>query len=287
VTIVDLGETYSSDVFEVRDAAGVLAAAGTVTCDLTFPDATTAAPFAVPSIAVGRYAFDFTPVGPQIQAGTHPFTITATGGALGSLLRKWTDSYDVDLEAPLISTRAAIRHLRGQDVIVGEERIEELRWLCSSTSAAVEGDLGRVLARRAVVERHDGGRGAIVLRRSPVASVTSVVESGTTLTGGSGVAWVLDEVAPILYAGGTDSPRQWTCGRQNVVVTYVAGYVDPPRVARSVALNVVAAMWQESQQSSHPLLEGGDVADEVFSAVESLSAVERSAYERLRTVGLA
>jgi hypothetical protein len=75
-------------------------------------------------------------------------------------------------------------------------------------------------------------------------------------------------------------------GRQNITVTYVVGFLNPPPVARMVALTCLQSMWQESQQASHPLLdESAEFA--VSNAVAGLPGPLRQAYDSLRTVGVA
>ena len=280
--IIDYGETYSSDTFQVRDTAGVLTNAGSVSCSLTLPDETTAAPTVV-NDGPGLYSFDFTPAGSQIQAGLHRFVVTATGGVLGSLVRKWAGSYDVDNESALVSVREAVTHLRAGGVITSAADLEQVRWLCLVATDAVERDLGRAVTRRTVVEVHDGGRAALVLRVTPVVSITSVSESGTTLLAGE---YLLDASAGILYRGSTMSRRYFGSGWQNITVTYIAGYVDPPRIARKVALNTVQGMWQSSQQAAHPFMD--ESAETVVSSVTGgLNPLEMRAYESLRAVGVA
>lgn len=286
MAIVDYGETYSSPTFEVRDTAGVLGNAGTVTYVLTFPDGTTASG-TVPSTGTGTYALDFTPAGAQQQDGTHVLVVTATGGVLGALVRKWVETYVVDSEAPLVSTRDVVAHLRAEGLVVGAAQLELVRFYALATTDAVARDLGRKLARTTVVERHDGGRDALAIRSTPVVSVTSIVESGTTLTGGADVDYVLDQSAGLLYRGTPTSSWCWARGRQNVVLTLVVGMVDPPVFLRKVILNGVARVWQQWQQAGHPMVDdvGADAA--VFDVVESLPPVERAAYESLRQWGIA
>lgn len=275
--IVDQGETYSSDQFEVRDASGVLGNATTVTCTVTLPDGSTATP-TVANLGTGLYAFDY----PTVQAGRHTFVVTATGSTLGSAVREWSDSFDVDSPGSmLVSFREAMAHLSAQGVITSQDDREQLRWYCSVATDAIERALGRTYTRRTVTEKHNGGKTGIRLRHKPVISLTTVVESGGTLTASD---YTLDENSGIIYRGSTTAELTWIWGRQNVVVTYVPGALDPPRIARKVALDAVAAMWQTAQQSPHPAL---DAAEATAGVIAGMTQIEQEAFWSLRSPGIA
>src|SRR5215470_3415953 len=178
MAIVDLGETYSSPNYEVRDASGVLQDAGTVTAVVTLPDATTSSP-TVTHASTGTYNFDYL----TTLAGRHEVVVTATGGILGTLTRKWADVFDVDSETPvLVSVDEAIAHLRATGIITTAADREQLRWLCSAATDAVERDIGRAITRRTVTELYDGAVCELIMLTTPIISITTVVESGTTLS---------------------------------------------------------------------------------------------------------
>ncbi len=274
--IVDLGETWSSPPYEVRDAAFVLAAGSTVTGVITLPDgATTAATVLNPS--TGVYTVDY----PSVQAGCHDVLISATGGVLGTLLRRWRDTFTVEDARSVVSLEDAIQHLRAGGVTGAADR-EQVRWLCLVATSAIESDLGRTIVRRSVTETFDGGASAILLRSTPLISVTAVVENGAALSAGD---YTADTCAGIVYRGGQQSPRCWAWGRQNVAVTIVAGYTAAPPVVRKVALNGVQRMWQMSQQMPHPSMD--DYGAEEQSRAGVLTPLELAAYNAFRAPGFA
>lgn len=271
----DLGDTlrFSSDAF---DNAGALTNAQAVSLTITLPDGTTATPSVTnPPAVTGKYFYDYT---------------TTTASPEGLYLGKWlftfaggaTTSYEESFEVgkSLVTVGAAIAHLRAAGIITSDADLEQLQWLSFVATEAVELDLDRVLTPRTVTETHDGG-GAVILRKSPVISITSVTENGSALTD-----YLVNTSAGILYRGSNYSPRPFQCGFQNVVVTYRAGYNSPPRVARKVALNLIQGAWQVSQQAPHPALTEFSEQD-VFVAQAALSQVERAAYDSLRSVGIA
>lgn len=278
---VDQGQTYRYR-HSITDSAGVPTNAGTVTVTITLPDGTTTAPTILNSSA-GVYDISYT----TTQVGLHNVKGSATGGVLAAEFDVWEDNFTVEQPGrTFISVDEASNHLNAAGIITTVAQREQLRWLCMVASDAVERDLGRVIARRTVVETYDGGSCGISLRSTPVISITTVVESGTTLTG---TDYLLNVTQGVLLRGSTNSSLSWASGWQNIVVTHVAGYANPPRVARKVALNIVQAMWQSSQQASHPFLDELESRgfDSVPMSLESLSPVELRAYERLRAHGVA
>jgi hypothetical protein len=289
VAIVDQGETYSSPTIEVRDSTGVLQNAGTVSVVVTLPDGTTANP-TVTTLGTGQYVFDHLTTVPELYG----WEATATGGILGTAVRKWSGSfYVVGPGRLLVDTADALDHLRVTLTAAADR--ERLRLLCLRATDAVERDLDRAITRRTVTaELHDGGKTTVALLRTPVISVSAVSVDGTPVTGGAGVDWTLRASAGLLVRGSGKSWAVWPDGVQNVSVTYVAGMTSPPVVARGVALNIVARTWQSSQQMPHPAIDGsfggfGAGSSEtvaLWAALGQLSPVELDAYNSLRLPGI-
>ena len=267
----DIGETirFKSDV---TDSTGTLVNPLTQVLTVTLPDGTTATP-TVQTTGTGKFYVDYLPT----QAGR--FVGTWMFGFTGGNTTSYVETFDVG--ASIVTVDEAVAHLRANGIITSADDLEQLQWLCLVATDAVERDLGIVIARRTIVERHDGGSWSIILRKGPVISITGVTQFGTAITD-----FGVDDYG-ILYRGSTYySTYPFTWGRQNIVVTYVAGYTDPPRIVRKVALNAVQGMWQESQQAAHPAL--ADFApDAVFAAAGALTRIEQAAYESLRSVAVA
>lgn len=276
--MADLGDTLRFKA-DLTDGSGTLINATAVTLTITLPDGTTTSPVVgtTPS-TTGKYYYDYSPLQLGRYLGHWQFTVA--GGATTA----HDNSFDVD-SLPLITTDEAVRHLRAGGIITSDDDLEQLQWLCMVAKDAVERDLGRVTTRRVVVESYDGGDRSIILRQTPVLSVTSLTEGGVTVSPVYGyVLRILADGGGIVERGSQQVPQGFWWGRQNVVVTYVAGYNDPPRILRKVALNAMQGMWQESQQAFHPGTE--DFADNsVTVATGALTSVERGAYESLRVHG--
>ena len=78
-------------------------------------------------------------------------------------------------------------------------------------------------------EVHDGdtSRHAVLLREWPVSSIVSVVVNGEAL-GASGATYDPNRGTLAYTPGNAWSPSVWPSGRQNIVVTYNAGYTTVP-----------------------------------------------------------
>lgn len=230
--MLDLGDPVPLGV-TVRAPDGTPADAGSVTCTVTLPDGTTATP-TVAHDGTGLYSATYTPT----LSGLHAVRWVATAPNASA----FTDTF---LVTPAVSTVVSMAGLRLHLGVSTSTTDEQLRRIAGVATDLAERYTGRSWRRTPIVETHDGGLCALVLRRTPVASVTSVVESGTTLATG----WVLDSGAGILYRGTTTSEQAWACGRQNVVITYVAGG-DVPETVRHAVLELARHLWDTQRGGS-------------------------------------
>lgn len=165
--LVDYQETYSSDTFEVRDTTGVLADAGTTTVTVLLPDGTTSSP-TVNHPSLGTYTFDYLTTIP----GLHRFRFHATGGTLGTLVRRFADGFVVrpDMPAMGISLSDARNHLNEQSRL----QDEEIRAYVEVATEIVEGLAGKPIVARTYTERVRNATFVFKLMKTPVQSVTSV-----------------------------------------------------------------------------------------------------------------
>ena len=278
--ILDAGDTYTTSI-EIWTAppelGGTLTNAGTVALTVTQDfDGSVLTPTPV-NTSTGKYKYDY--LTSAALPGRVTFRWVTTTPSTAHTEEIFVNAADPGL---FVSMDEARRHLGASGIITSTTDEEQLRWLCSVACEAIERDLGRTISRRTVVETHDGGQHAIMLRQTPVISVTSVVDLGATLTAGD---YVLDSTTGILYRGSTSYAGRFSYGRYSVVVTYVAGYANPPRVVRLAALNLIQSMWQTSQQASHPLLDESSAEAFVGSALPGLSQIP--GYNSLRAPAVA
>lgn len=288
---IDQGQTYRYRQ-TVKDSSAVLADAGTVTFTITLPDGTSATPTVVHS-ATGVYDIAYT----TLQAGLHQVRGSATGGTLGTEFDFWTDAFTAEEPARLlIGVDETLAHLRAQGVITADVDREQLRWLCSVATDAVEGDLNLAIVKRAVTETFDGGCSELNLGTKPPrasdggsVTVSAVTEDGVAVTD-----YVVRKLRWRLMRGTTSARSSWAPGWENISVTYIAGCTIPPESTRHVALNTAQLMWQASQQAEHPFLDQfvsrttvGSRTTIATSAFASISEVATNAYRALRSINAA
>jgi hypothetical protein len=278
--VTDIGDLYPITV-ETRIAPtaqqiadnepGDLVDVTSVTVTVTTPDGTSLTPVVMTRTSLGTYAYDF----PTTVAGLHSWWAVAVGTVVGTN----SDTFVVVDTGPrsIGSVDEVVAHMRAEGMS-GEDR-EKLRDYCVAATSAIEADLHRALVRRVVVDTFDGGCGAVFLTATPVLSITSVVDSGTTI----GVNdYTVNRTMGILYRGGQQAVEWFDGGRQSVVVTYLAGVEQPPEFVRKIWKNTVARMWM-SQQLPHQSLDV-DEAGAVQAAAQALTGPEFRAYEAYRRV---
>lgn len=130
----------------------------------------------------------------------------------------------------------------------------------------------------------DGGRASVLLPVAP-ASVTSVVESGNTLT--AGTDYTVDLKSGIIFRGTIQSPYAFLVGYQNVVVTYVAGYAaaaaNVAPAHKLAARIILRQMWQSDQQGvgAGRQINGAGVDLDTVSTPSGF-LIPRRAYELLK-----
>ena len=242
----DLGDTARLAV-QITDSTGTLANASSVTLTVTLPDGTSSGSLTPTNTATGVYQYDYTPA----TVGRHGVRWVATGTNAGA----FTDVFDVADPALLpIASLAEVREHIGMSSS-DTSRDEQLRrWLAWATDL-VEQRCNKAFRRQTVVETHAGGTPGILLRQPPALSITSVVENGTTL---SASGYFVRASSGVLYRG-TDTAPSWFADG-TVVVTYVAGYANPPQVAVETVLDIVKWRYQQKVNGPHPAF-GADSGD--------------------------
>lgn len=120
---------------------------------------------------------------------------------------------------------------------------DELNLFRGAAEEAVQGIIGPVL-HRTVTESVHASRGVVLLRYSPVVSVTSLTASGTAVT------YTLDVAAGVLRDVNTYGKLD---------VTYVAGRTVVPDSVRVAGLIIAAHLW-ETQKGNAPS-SGGALPD--------------------------
>jgi hypothetical protein len=150
--------------------------------------------------------------------------------------------------------------------------------MIGQASAAIERDLNRgALGLASYVETfrappstggYSGrGRLRLMLSRTPVATITSIVEDGVTLTAGTDFDFEADTGFVNRIAGGR--VREWTA--QTIQVTYDAGYILPRFPARDLPADIERACLSLVKlyyfaRNRDPLVKSEDVQGAVNTA---------------------
>ncbi len=248
--MIDLGDTVTLAA-DCRDAAGVLANATTVALTITLPDGTTVTPAPTnPPATAGRYTHPYV----TAQSGRHTARWVFTGGVPS---QAWTDVFDVAPTSPVALVGLDRMKSRLKIPLTTTTHDEDLRSLIASVTDVIE-DIVGVVVRRSFTETYSGrGERAILLRRRPVVSVTSVTENGV-LVEPSGYS-----VAPagVLTRATAYSAGRWTSGVDNVTVTYVAGRAAPPASVLDGAEDLIRINWRPQIGGNHSVFAGGRTDD--------------------------
>ena len=240
------------------DSSGAAVNPGTVTLNITQPDGTTSSVTTATS-TTGTYTASFLPTLP----GRHILAWAATG----SYPQAFSDVFEVrDInDIGIVGYYEALEFLNIPAASANENEIR--RFIDASTDLA-ETYVGQVLGRRTFTnELYDGGTEFIRIRNPKAISITSVTENGMAVSASN---YVLDYTGQRLYRIGsgtlyaTNSYGYWTQGMNNVSITYVAGYVNPPMSAKQGVLEILRHLWQ-TQRGAINVMSRTNSGDELYS----------------------
>ena len=240
------------------DSSGAAVNPGTVTLSITLPDATTVSVTTATS-TTGTYTASYLPT----QVGRHILAWSATG----SYPQAFSDIFEVrDInDIGIVGYDEVLEFLNIPTASANENEVR--RFIDASTDLA-ETYVGQVLGRRTFTnELYDGGTEFIRIRNPKAISITSVTENGLAVSASN---YVLDYTGQRLYRIGsgtlyaTNSYGYWTQGMNNVSITYVAGYVNPPMSAKQGVLEIIRHLWQ-TQRGSINVMSRTNSGDELYS----------------------
>lgn len=236
--MIDLGDVLQVAV-DIRDANGVLTDPASAILTITLPDGTTTSPAVpLPSTTPGELRVDV----PTTQAGRHVYRLVTTSPATAH-----TDTVNVIPPGwtAIVGLAETKRHMSipAADTAVDEK----LRGFVLSASAVVESIVGPV-ARQSVTETHHGGSAAIVLRRTPVISITEVRENGTVVPSS---AYSLSD-AGVLYRASNYQPAGcWLPGVNNIAITEVVGRTEVPPSVLDATKELIRINWRPQQGGNY------------------------------------
>lgn len=240
----DLGDVVALGV-TVKDAAGAPANATIVTCTIYLPDGTTATP-TVTNSGTGLYDINYTPT----QFGRHAVKWVATGANASA----YSDEFTVRdfSHLGIVSLDEVKAHLNIPASNTTND--EEIRRFMDAASDLAENYVGCVLGRQTFTnEKYSGNIDIIRLQNPRAISITSVYENGILL---EPTAYVLDPTGQRLTrvtTGSLSGPNYfgiWAPGAQNITISYVAGFINPPPSAKQGVLEIIRHLWQTQRGPS-------------------------------------
>lgn len=239
-----LGATRRLDANNV-DADGNpadLPASAVPALSVTLPDLTAATP-AVSTDGVGLWHADLV----TTQAGRHVARWSGAGFA-------WVEAFSVDPSdvGMLLSLDEARRAVGRSSRARANARDDELMGYVAAVTPIIEDIVGPILPR-VCDEVHDGGGGAVMLRETPVLSVTSVTESGgSTPQDVTAAGWSVDLASGLLDRRNGTSLTCWAGGIRNIHVVYTAGRAACPPNVLLAAKEELRFLWQTGRGAAHP-----------------------------------
>ena len=253
----DLGDNVYL-TWNTVDSSGAAVNPGTVTLNITLPDATNVSVTTATSIT-GTYTASYLPT----QVGRH--IIAWSAGTT------WSQAYSDIFEVRDINDIGIVGYdevLEFLNIPTASANENEVRRFIDASTDLAETYVGQVLGRRTFTnELYDGGTEFIRIRNPKAISITSVTENGLAVSASN---YVLDYTGQRLYRIGsgtlyaTNSYGYWTQGMNNVSITYVAGYVNPPMSAKQGVLEIIRHLWQ-TQRGAINVMSRTNSGDELYS----------------------
>ena len=246
------------------DSSGAAANPGTVTASVTLPDGSNVSLTTATTIT-GTYTTTYLPT----LAGRHVYSWNATG--------TWPQAYSDVFEVRDINDIGIVGYdevLEYLNIPTASANENEVRRFMDAATDLAEQYTGIILGRRTFTnELYDGSAmnasGEFIRIRNPkVISITSVYENGA-LIGAN--AYSIDPTGQRVYRVGSDtlyssnSYGYWAPGMNNISITYVAGYVNPPMSAKQGVLEIIRHLWQ-TQRGAMNVMGRVQTGDEMYSS---------------------
>jgi hypothetical protein len=243
MAVYDLGDVVALGV-KITDANGNLANATTVVCTITNPDGSSSTP-AVVNSATGVYDVDYTPA----ISGRYVVRWVATGANASA----YSDDFTVRdyNQISIVSLDEVKSHLN----ISVDTQDEELRRFTDAATDLCQQYVGCILGRQTFTnEKYDGNTDIIRLRNPRAMSITSVYENGALI---DPTQYVLDPTGQRLQrlsVGSLTGPNYfgvWAPGVQNISISYISGFINPPPTAKQGLLEEIRHLWQTQRGSTN------------------------------------
>lgn len=211
---IDVGDPLPNVAVRVENPPGTPVNVGAMAVTVFLPDGTSTVLTAV-NPSTGNYVLSVPYI--ATMGGLHRIRWVATGSnaCVKEQYRSVGDPVDIDdVRAELRITGTAGDDLLYRHIAAATDRVES--WT------------GRALRAQTITAVMEGGKYAVALPRTPVASVVSVTVNGTAV---SSDTWTLNARTGILHRGAIGSGAYWPRGTVQVTYTTSAAVADRYRQA--------------------------------------------------------
>jgi hypothetical protein len=257
MAVYDLG-SIAAEAVNITDATSALANATAVVATITLPDGTTATP-SVTNSSTGVYQFNYQPT----QVGRHTVAWIATGSNASSYYTEFTVRDPSQIS--IVSLDEVKSHLN----ILTTNNDDELRRMMDAATDLCQSYTGTILGRVTFnSEIYDGNVDTIRIYHPRVLTILSVYENDVLLDPS---AYSLDYTGQRLTrvtTGSLSSPNYygiWAQGVQNIIISYVAGYINPPPAIKQGILETIRHLWQ-TQRGTVNVLGRNQTGDEGYAS---------------------
>ena len=247
MAVYDLGDVVALGV-TITNAAGANENATAIVATVTAPDGTTSTP-SVSNSAAGLYDISYTPA----TSGRYLIRWVATGANASAYMDEFTVRDNTHIS--IVSLDEVKAHLNIP--AANTDLDEELRRFVDAATDLAENYVGCVLGRQTFTdELYDGNTDIIRLRNPRALQITSVYESGQLIGSEN---YSLDPTGQRLSritTGSISGPNYfgiWAPGANNIKISYVSGFINPPAAAKQGVLELVRHLWQTQRGAMNVL----------------------------------
>ena len=257
MAVYDLGDVVVLGV-TITDSTGTPANATAVAATITAPDGTILTP-SVTNSGTGLYDVSFTPT----TSGRYLIRWVATGTNASAYQDDFTVRDSTHLSIVALDEVKAHLNIPAANTDLDEE----LRRFVDAASDLAENYVGCVLGRQVFTdELYDGNTDIIRLRNPRALSITSVYESGTLLTSTNYAVDSSGQRISRITTGSIAGPNYfgiWAPGANNIKISYVAGFINPPAAAKQGVLEIIRHLWQ-TQRGAMSVISRNQTGDDFY-----------------------
>jgi len=238
MAVYDLGDVVVLGV-TITDATGTPANATAVAATITTPTGTTSTP-TVTNTGTGLYDVSYTPT----TSGRYLIRWVATGANASAYQDDFTVRDGTHISIVALDEVKAHLNIPATNYDVDDE----LRRFVDAATDLAENYVGCVLGRQTFTdELYDGNTDIIRLRNPRALSITSVYESGVLISSDN---YSVDPTGQRIFritTGSISGPNYygiWAPGANNIKISYVAGFINPPAAGKQGVLEIIRHLWQ-------------------------------------------